>query len=290
MAAVANLATMQTGATAAGLAYEAHTAAGKAMAAYMHAKAASEAAAEAEDVTAAVEARIMAEEASANAVMYAMTATEKAGEAETAAMAELMIVGKTKSVGDTSITVDTAKSTVTTTVDSSMPTTVETGEVDKITAMSDPVGSVGYVMASAPDAEPVDVGVVGKPSIPAQTINIGVKLDSAEDSARLNLVTHFIGTGTVGAYNEVAGATELGILQTAHNAYNHDPVTDTDGSTPATPAVMVKMASGTFYNAEEAIDVTAVVAEDRDDQTAIASGGEGHQPLLLRGDRTIWPS
>ena len=96
MAAVANLATMQTNATAGGLAYEAHSAAGKAMAAYMLAKEASGAAAEAEDVTAAVEARIMAEEAMADAVKYATTATEKAGEAETAAMAELMIVGKTK--------------------------------------------------------------------------------------------------------------------------------------------------------------------------------------------------
>ena len=84
-----------------GLAYEAHTAAGKAMAAYLLAKEASEAAAETEEVTAAVEARIMAEEASANAVKYAMTATEKAGEAETAAMAELMIVGKDKNVGGT---------------------------------------------------------------------------------------------------------------------------------------------------------------------------------------------
>ena len=51
---------MQTNATAGGLAYEAHTAAGKAMMAYMDAKKASEDAAEAEDVTAAVEHRIIA--------------------------------------------------------------------------------------------------------------------------------------------------------------------------------------------------------------------------------------
>ena len=59
MAAVANLATTQTGATSAGLADEAQTAADKAMLAYMDAKAASKAAAEAEEVTAAVEARVM---------------------------------------------------------------------------------------------------------------------------------------------------------------------------------------------------------------------------------------
>ena len=111
MAAVANLATIQTGATAAGLAYEAHTAAGNTMAAYLLAKEASGDAAEAEDVTAAVTARLAAEEASANAVKYAMTATEKAGEAETAAMAELMIVGKDKNVGGSSLNADDAART-----------------------------------------------------------------------------------------------------------------------------------------------------------------------------------
>ena len=108
MAAVANLATMQTNATAGGLADEAQTAAGKAMMAYMDAKAASEDAAEAEEVTAAVEARIMAVEASANAVMYAMTASEKSTAAQTAAMAELMIDGKDKNVGGTSVNADAA--------------------------------------------------------------------------------------------------------------------------------------------------------------------------------------
>ena len=274
MAAVANLATMQTNATAGGLAYEAHTAAGKAMMAYMDAKAASGDAAEAEDVTAAVTARLAAEEASANAVKYAMTATEKAGEAETAAMAELMIVGKTKSVGDMSITVDTAKSSVTTTVDSSMPTTVVTGEVGKITAMSDPVDSVGYVPASMPE-DPVVVEVIGKPSIPEQTINIGVKLDSEQDSARLNLVTHFIGTGTVGAYNQATDAMEPEILQKDHNAFDHDGDSDDGSDVSDTPAVMIKMASSTFYNADAAIDVDADASGVNKGQTAIASNAKG---------------
>ena len=124
MTAVANLATMQTGATAADLAGEASTAAGKAMMAYMHAKAASEAAAEAEVVTAAVEARIMAETAMANAVTYGTTAMEKAGEAETAAMAELMIIDKDKNVGGTSVNADAGSSVITTDGD-----TVTTGRI-----------------------------------------------------------------------------------------------------------------------------------------------------------------
>ena len=72
MAAVANLATMQTDAKAGRTrGVKPQTAADNAMAAYMDAKAASEAAAEAVVVTAAVEARIMAETAMANAVKYA---------------------------------------------------------------------------------------------------------------------------------------------------------------------------------------------------------------------------
>ena len=114
--------------------------------AYMDAKVASEAAAEAEEVTAAVEARVMADAASANAVMYAKTASEKSIDAEAAAVRELMIDGKTKSVGDTSITVGTPMTSVTTTVDSKPTPPVVTGEIDKITAMSDAVDAVAAIM------------------------------------------------------------------------------------------------------------------------------------------------
>ena len=134
--------------------------------------------------------------------------------------------------------------------------------------MSDLVGAVGYVEAD-PDGDPVVVGVIGKPSIPAQTINIGVKLDSEQDSARLRLVTHFIGTGTVGAYNQDEDAATHEILQTAHNAYDHDSDSDEQD---ASDTVMVKMASGMFYNADGPIDVTEVLA---DNQSAIAQDAKG---------------
>ena len=112
--AVANLATVQTGATSAALAKEAADYAAKAMAAYADAKKASEDAAAAEDVTAAVEARLMAELAMADAVSYSMTAVEKATAAETAANAELMIVGTVKTVGGTDLDANAGASTVTT--------------------------------------------------------------------------------------------------------------------------------------------------------------------------------
>ena len=240
VAAVANLATMQTGATAGGLAYEAHTAAGKAMMAYTDAKAASEAAAEAEVVTAAVEARIMAEEAMADAVMYAMMASEKGTAAEAAAMRELMIDGKTKSVGDdTSITVGVPMSSVTSTVDDKS-TTVVTGEIGKITAMSEMVPGVPAVPADD-NADPPVAAVAEKPSIAARSINIGVRLDDADDTARLTLVTHYIGTATVGGvYTGGGSAVADGIPQTEHNAWDHDDSDTTD-------AVTIKMARGMFY-------------------------------------------
>ena len=109
-----NLATVQTGATSAALAKEAADYAAKAMAAYADAKKASEDAAAAEDVTAAVEARFKAEMAMADAVSYEMTASEKSTAAETAANAELMIVGTVKTVGGTTLDATAGASVVTT--------------------------------------------------------------------------------------------------------------------------------------------------------------------------------
>ena len=157
MAAVANLATMQTGATAGGLADEAQTAADKATMAYMHAKAASEAAAAAEDVVAAVEARLMAETSMASAVMYGMTATEKAGEAETAAMAELMIDGTMKSVGETSIDAMAGASSVTTGSGKNAQT-VNTGLIKDMNPMAtgDPITGAVFVPAMAANLTDTD--------------------------------------------------------------------------------------------------------------------------------------
>ena len=197
MAAVANLATMQTGATAAGLAYEAHTAAGKAMAAYEHAKTASALAAEAEVVTAAVEARIMAEEASANAVMYAMTATEKAGEAEAAAMAELMIVGTAKTVGGTDLDAAAGSSEVIT--DGS---TVRTGLMDKgdQPMTTDEGSEVVAGVNGVPDGDPVVKYVAPVAAADDRTFPIGKLVDSADDMARLMIVTQYAGSSTVKVY------------------------------------------------------------------------------------------
>ena len=209
MTAIANLATMQTGATAAGLAEEAQTAAGKAMMAYMHAKAASEAAAEAEDVTAAVEARVMAETAMANAVTYGTTATDKAGEAETAAMAELMIVGTVKTVGGTDLDAEAGSTVVTTDGD-----TVATGLLPKAnqpmhTVEENPgVEGVAGAVATAETPNPFKATTAGAD---ARMFPIGKLVDSADDMARLMIVTQYAGSKTVKVYAQGTSAeTETG--------------------------------------------------------------------------------
>ena len=200
MTAVANLATSQTDATAADLAGEAQTAADKAKLAYEHAKAASEAAAEAEDVTAAVEARVMAETAMANAVTYGTTATEKAGEAETAAMAELMIVGTVKTVGGTDLDAE-AGSTVVTVGEGDDAQTTRTGPLEGMAPMTTAEGSEEVAGENgAPEADPVGKYVAPVAAADDRTFPIGKLVDSADDMARLMIVTQYAGSKTVKVY------------------------------------------------------------------------------------------
>ena len=200
MTAIANLATMQTNATAADLAGEAQTAADKAKLAYEHAKAASEAAAEAEDVTAAVEARVMAETAMGNAVTYGTTATEKAGEAETAAMAELMIVGTVKTVGGTDLKADAGSSVVVTGEDEDAQT-VRTGLIKSMNPMTTAEGSEAVPGVNGdPESDPVAKYVAPVAAADDRTFSIGKLVDSADDMARLMIVTQYAGSRTVKVY------------------------------------------------------------------------------------------
>ena len=200
MAAVANLATMQTGATAGGLADEAQTAADNAMAASMGAEKASKDAAEAEVVTAAVEARITAEEAMADAEMYAKMAADKGMAAETAAMAELMIDGKDKSVGGTTSVNADAASSVVTTVTGTVSETEETGRIKTKDPKRGNFGGVatGNIYALGAD-DAADTPY--KQSVEARDLTIGRTLDTSDDMARLMLVTHYAGTKMVRVYD-----------------------------------------------------------------------------------------
>ena len=258
MAAVANLATMQTEATAAGLAYEAHTAAGKAMTAYMDAKAASEAAAEAEVVTAAVEARIMAEEAMADAMMYAMTASEKGTAAETAAMEELMIVGTVKTVGGTDLDAD-AGSTVVTVGEGNDAQTTRTGLIEGMAPMTTGDGADTGVAGVQDDPDiPGSQAIKHVQMVADRTFAIGKVVDSADDTARLMIVIKYAGSKNAYVYN-VGGDEETGTKA------GYITIEDTDTDAADVNNVALK-SEGTFYAAgtdgggEGALDETDEVA------------------------------
>ena len=236
-----NLATLQTGEKSGDLAHASYTHAKAAADAAMEAQKASDNAAAATDGDEATRFLAMAETARNKAVTAQGMAKTESEDAVTATMAELMIVGKVKSVGDTSITVG-ADNNVATTTSGGKTVTTETGEIGKVTATSKEVPGVVAVPEDL-DEDPPVVEVVAKPIIDARSINIGVQLDSDDDVARLTLVTHYIGSATVaGVYFGTEGGTQRTIPQADHSAYDEDSNADT-------AAVQVKAARGLFYDA-----------------------------------------
>ena len=194
-----NAATMQTGGTSGGHAEMARTYATAAHTAYMAAKAASGDAAAAEDVTAAVEARVKAEIAMADAVDAEAEAVKHAGFSMAAARGELLIDGTVKTVGDTSIDAEAAASVVTTD-----DNTVATGRLaNDLQPMHMAALSPGVLGVSAvPNENPDDVVAYVAPvaGVEARTFAIGKLVDSADDMARLMIVTQYAGTKTVKVY------------------------------------------------------------------------------------------
>ena len=249
MAAVANLATMQTGATAGGLADESQTAADNAMAAYMLAKAASEAAAKAEGVTVAVEFRIAAVEAMADAVKYAKMAKDNGTAAETAAMAELMIVGKDKNVGGTSVNADAASSVVTTAIGKDSQT-VETGRIKTKDPEHLAFGEVEDGSAFAPNGAGTADDDAYVQAVEERDLTIGRTLDTSDDMARLMLVTHYAGTKMVKVYNEgmaVESGTKAGYI-----TIQDDATVDAQGANVVDKDNVALKSEGTYYPAGDA--------------------------------------
>ena len=169
-------------------------------AAYMQAKAASDAAADAQtasdaaaeatEVGAATRALVMAEAARDNAVTAQGMAETHSDAAVMASTVELKIVEKTKTVGDTSITVDDVEKTSTV-----------AGVVRDTGLIPDPAGSPlttkGLRDVRGRLVAPVDMAGDAVTLTTARTaINprIGVTYDSADDTARLTLITAYLGS------------------------------------------------------------------------------------------------
>ena len=184
-----NLATLQTGETSGDLAHAVYTHAKAAADAAAEAQTASDAAAEATGSVAATRALLMAETARDNAVTAQGMAETQSAAAVMAVENELQVVEKTKTVGETSITIDTvAEISIIGIVErrtgliKDENLALNTGGLrDVYGRLVAPVDGAGAAVTVTPARDSVD------PSI-------GVTYDSADDSARLTLITAYLGS------------------------------------------------------------------------------------------------
>ena len=240
------------------LAHAAYTQAKAAAGAATAAQEASDLAAEATDVQAATRALVMAETAKDNAETAQGMAKAQRDAAVLAAANEVKIVDKTKSVGDTSITVG-VDDTRTVTINGA---TTRTGKEAGIVIMSKVVAgrmAKDAVVAAPNDNPPVlaAAAITPKPGVTAgRPITIGFVYDSADDSARVALVHSYIGSTTVTAYFNDG------------NTITFDGDTYDSDNDDATPALPVKAATGTYYLAT-ALDETGLIEVETTEGTSL---------------------
>ena len=117
-------------------------------------------------------------------------AKSHAGTAATDSMAELKINGSTKSVGDTSITVNRQSRT---SADGRTITGLLSNMDITQTGTRDAMGHLLTAPTSATDSTPVNVNIGGTDLV-ADTVDIGFTYDSADDDARLTLIHSYLGS------------------------------------------------------------------------------------------------
>ena len=258
-----NAATTQTGAMGEAQAAKASEYATAAHAAYEAAKTASEAAAEATTITAAVRAQADAEDAAADAAEAAMKAASYSGHAVASAAGELKIAGTVKSVGDTTLDATAGASTVTTGEDDDART-VRTGELKTLAPMTTgaAVTGVPYERDNDNTADGDQTTAYVQDSA-ARPLTIGKVVDSADDTARLMIITKYAGTKTVNVFS--MGATP--VMGTAAGSVDLTP----DDTTDQDESVKSLKSEGTFYRA--GVDTDASLSSD-DPVAAMTKGVE----------------
>ena len=235
-----NLATMQTGAMAGSQAEMAQEQADAAMAAYMTAKAASDRAAAATDTSAAIRAQIDAVAAQDDAVAAAMKADDYSKKAMASAMGELMIDGTMKSVGETTLDAGLAN-TVRTTGSGATEQMVETGLIRTVTTTGPQ--TLGR-LAVAEDIQTDDLEYRSPVADAApRPLNIGKTVDSADDMARLRIVTKYASTQTVRVFARTDAALAASFSSTTAGMITVD-VGGTPTARPLTPVGMFYRAGG----------------------------------------------
>ena len=227
----ADAATLQTGETSEGLAKKAREQAEAAEAAYADAKTASEAAAAAESLTDAIEAKIMAEDARDAAQTAETNAGNYAQMSMDAAEGELMIVDTVKSVGSTEIDAGAARSVVTVGEGADAQITDTGLQMKTSFPMTMGAQTAGQVtVAGDPDATP-DPYKSPVANAAGRTFTIGKLVDSADDSARLLIVTEYAGTKTVKVFAIADSPTAVTATSTNGGRIHVDDGPDTTNGT-----------------------------------------------------------
>ena len=152
--------------------------------------------------------------------------------AETAAAGEIKIVEKTKTVGDTSITIDEVSYEATINA-----VTTKTGLLKAPNVIQDTGMTAGL-----PNDPTTDDANESRPGAALRNIDIGVVYDSDDDTARLALVTAYVGSQTVSVFarsDQARDGSKAGVI-------------DHDGDDNATTAELpLKAATGTHYRASQ---------------------------------------
>ena len=245
--ATVNLATLQTGEMARMHAENAEKKAAEAVAEYMKAKAASEAAAAdtvASDAGAerakAVEARMAAEAARDMAADY----DEKASKA---AMMELMIDGKDKSVGASMLN---AGDGMLTTFNDNDSKTI-TGRLDNLDPTEKPASTLAVGGKQDDPNDASDKAVAPMVAAEARSVDIGKTIDTRDDMARLMLMTSHAGTKTVKVFSEVTANGVLGADHWTSTKAGQVQVEGTGTPEDTDDVYLPIRAAGTYYPATE---------------------------------------
>ncbi len=290
-----NRATMQTGdANSVYDAMMARTAANAAMKAAADAQTAATAAMAAGNVNDATGEKAKADMAR-DAAMEAQTAAEgHRDDAVMAAAAELKIDGTVKSVGDTSIDATAARSVVTTD-----GVTEDTGlQIEEMQPMEEVAATEGAAaVAATADA----AYVAPKAGAAIHTLTLGKTVDSANDMARLMIISQYAGSKTVKVYASDIGS-DAGDVE-GHKA-GYLSIDDT-ATTDVVETNNVRLRSaGMYYIATDDNDTltpsaTTVVAEDAkadhvywyvstpDDPETPATNEEVRTYLVLTSEATV---
>ena len=185
-----------------------------------------------------------AEDAQDDAEEAQRMAESERDEAVKDSMAELKIDGTVKMVGDTTIDA-TAGSSVVTVGEGDDAQTTHTGQINGMTPMTTGMGvAVADAVTGVQDdpGTPADETVKHLQAVANRTFGIGKVVDSADDDARLMIITQYAGSKNVYVYNmgtATVSGTQAGRLSLDDN--NADTVEDVNN-------VSLRR-EGTFYRA-----------------------------------------